>query len=41
MREVAQEKSFRSMLENPAMKIMHDDFDQYMRRLLEAGPLTS
>ena len=41
MREVAQEKSFRSMLENPAMKIMHDDFDRYMRRLLEAGPPTS
>ena len=38
MREVAQEKSFRSMIDNPSMKIMHDDFDVYMRRLLDAPP---
>jgi hypothetical protein len=28
------EASFRQMLENPAMKIMHDDFDTYVRGLL-------
>ena len=28
------EASFRKMLENPAMKIMHDDFDTYVRGLL-------
>src|SRR4029079_5347660 len=36
MWEVAQEKSFRSMIDNPSMKIMHDDFDSYMRRLLDS-----
>lgn len=36
MREVAQEKSFRSMIDNPSMKILHDDFDRYMRRLVDA-----
>ena len=34
MLQIAQEESFRRMIENPAMKIMHDDFDAYMRRLL-------
>jgi hypothetical protein len=38
MREVAQEKSFRSMIDNPSMKIMHDDFDRYVRRLIDAPP---
>ena len=36
MWEVGQEKSFRSMIENPSMKIMHDEFDKYVRRLIEA-----
>lgn len=36
MWDVAQEKSFRSMIDNPSMKIMHDDFDTYMRRLIDA-----
>lgn len=36
MWEVAQEKSFRSMLDNPSMKIMHDEFDTYVRRLVDA-----
>jgi hypothetical protein len=40
MQQVAQEKSFRAMIENPAMKIMHDDFDTYVRALLRA-PSTS
>ena len=36
MWEVAQEKSFRSMIDNPAMKIMHDEFDRYIHRLIDA-----
>jgi hypothetical protein len=36
MWQVAQEKSFRAMIDNPAMKIMHDDFDDYVRRLIDA-----
>ena len=36
MWQVGQEKSFRRMIENPAMKIMHDDFDTYLRQLLSA-----
>jgi hypothetical protein len=36
MWEVAQEKSFRSMIDNPSMKIMHDEFDAYLRRLIDA-----
>ena len=40
MREVAQEKSFRSMIDNPSVKIMHDEFDLYIRHLLEAPPRT-
>ena len=36
MWEVAQEESFRRMIENPAMKIMHDEFDRYVRRLIAA-----
>ena len=36
MQQVAREKSFRAMIDNPAMKIMHDDFDTYVRALLRA-----
>jgi hypothetical protein len=36
MWEVAQEKSFRRMIDNPSMKIMHDEFDEYVRRLIAA-----
>ena len=35
MWQVSQEASFRRMIDNPAMKIMHDDFDDYVRRLIE------
>jgi len=35
MWQIAQEKSFRRMMENPSMKIMHDDFDTFVRRLIE------
>jgi hypothetical protein len=36
MWEVAQEDSFRSMINNPAMKIMHDEFDHYVHRLIDS-----
>jgi hypothetical protein len=36
MWQVAQEKSFRSMIDNPSMKILHDEFDAYMRKLIDA-----
>src|SRR5215207_6377150 len=35
MWQVAQEKSFRNMIDNPSMKIMHDEFDRYVRRLID------
>src|SRR5512146_880772 len=35
MWEVAQEDSFRRMINNPAMKIMHDEFDRFIRDLVE------
>lgn len=34
MWQVAQEESFRKMINNPAMKIMHDEFDQFVRGLV-------
>jgi hypothetical protein len=34
MRQLSEEESFQRMLGNPAMKIMHDDFDTYVRNLL-------
>jgi hypothetical protein len=36
MRQIAQEKSFRSMIDNPSMKIMHDEFDSYLRHLTDS-----
>jgi hypothetical protein len=36
MIQLRDEESFRAMLSNPAMKIMHDDFDVYLRSLLSA-----
>ena len=38
MRQLSQEESFRLMLESPAMKIMHDDFDTYLRETLRVSP---
>ena len=35
MWQVAQEQSFQRMIANPAMKIMHDEFDTFVRRLTE------
>ena len=37
MLQIGQEESFRRMIENPAMKIMHDDFEAYVRALLRSG----
>jgi hypothetical protein len=37
MWQLGREESFRRMLDSPAMKIMHDDFDTYVRALLR-GP---
>jgi hypothetical protein len=34
MAQLGDEESFRAMLANPAMKIMHDDFDTYVRTLI-------
>ncbi len=35
MWQLAQEKSFQRMMDNPAMKIMHDEFDSFVRQLTE------
>ena len=35
MQQVAQETSFKAMIDNPAMKIMHDEFDVFVRKLIE------
>ena len=34
MAQLGQEESFRRMLSTPSVKIMHDDFDAYMRQLV-------
>ena len=36
MWQVAQEDSFQRMIANPSMKIMHDEFDTYIRALVRA-----
>ena len=41
MVQLGDEQAFRAMLANPAMKIMHDDFDAYVRALLRAGKATT
>lgn len=38
MREIATEPSFRRMMASPAMKIMHDDFQTYIRDLVRDVP---
>lgn len=37
MLQLGSEPSFRRMLESPAMKIMHDDFETYVRGLMRAA----
>ena len=34
MVQLGEEEAFRAMIANPAMKIMHDEFDAYVRALL-------
>ena len=34
MWEIGQEDSFRRMIANPSMKIMHDEFDTFVRKLM-------
>ena len=36
MWELGQEDSFRRMINNPSMKILHDEFDAYVRRLIDS-----
>ena len=36
MAQLGREASFQRMMANPAMKIMHDDFDKYVRSLIAA-----
>ncbi len=38
MRQLGGEPAFRNMLNNPAMKILHDDFDSYVRALVLDPP---
>ena len=38
MMQLMREESFRHMLKSPAMKIMHDDFDAYLRNTLHVSP---
>jgi hypothetical protein len=35
MRQVAREESFRRMISNPSVKIMHDDFETYVKMMVE------
>lgn len=37
MRQVAREESFQSMIRNPSVKIMHDDFEDYVKGLAESA----
>jgi hypothetical protein len=41
IRQLGDEEAFRKMLESPAMKIMHDDFDKYVRTLLRTRSASS
>jgi hypothetical protein len=36
MWQIGKEDSFKRMIANPAMKIMHDDFESYLRKLLSS-----
>jgi hypothetical protein len=40
MKQLGDEESFRAMVNNPSMKIFHDDFDSYVRDLVgrRTGP---
>lgn len=36
MGQLAREESFRKMIRNPSLKIMHDDFETYVRQLADS-----
>lgn len=38
MRDIVAEQSFRKMMSANSMKIMHDEFQEYMERMLQAVP---
>lgn len=38
MREIVVEKTFQLMWNSPSMKIMHDDFQRYMTRMMQEVP---
>ena len=38
MREIAAEQSFRRMMANPSMKILHDEFQAYIQQMIEKTP---
>jgi hypothetical protein len=37
MKKLTEEDSFRRMVNRPAMKILHDEFEEYMRKLVPPG----
>lgn len=39
--QLGREESFQRMMRNPSMKIMHDEFDAYLRKLVGAPPRAS
>jgi hypothetical protein len=39
MAQIGQEESFQRMLRNSSIKIMHDDFEKYVRQLLASPPV--
>jgi hypothetical protein len=41
MRQVAQEESFRRMIRNPSVKIMHDGFETYVKQLAASAAAES
>lgn len=38
MREIAAEPSFRKMMQKPSMKLLHDEFEAYVRELVRVTP---
>lgn len=37
MKKLSEEDSFRRMVNRPAMKILHDEFEEYMKKLVPPG----
>jgi len=38
MRDIAAEPSFRAMMASPSMKLMHDEFQKYIKEMVESTP---